>query len=74
MKANQEWPIRVPKTMIGATITEVRLLEAKELANLGWDGERAVVIFLSNGDFLIPSRDPEGNGPGVIFTKDKTIC
>jgi hypothetical protein len=60
--------------VVGKTITDVRALTKAELKKEGWE-ERdgpVVVLVLSNGAILYPSRDPEGNGPGVLFgTKGK---
>lgn len=34
-----------------------------------WGG-RAVVLELDNGLLVYPACDPEGNGPGALFTTD----
>lgn len=63
---------RIPQDVIGAKIVAIRLLTKEEQDSMGWrDG---LVLLLDNGNFLIPSQDPEGNGPGALFTKDSTIC
>lgn len=57
-------------SLVGCTVLKVRALTETELADLGWDddpGAAPMVIFLTNGKALIPSRDPEGNGPGHLF-------
>lgn len=58
--------------LVGARVATVRQLTTTELADLGWedyDHDFAVVLFLDNGKALIPSRDPEGNGPGHLFVE-----
>lgn len=62
-----------PEDLEGATIKKVRHMNFSEMAAFGWseyedhkDG-RPVVIILDDGRKLIPSRDPEKNGPGDII-------
>ena len=60
-------------SIVGATITKVRLMTDEELDQIGWDagyGAVPMIIELSNGEILIPSQDPEGNGAGHIFVED----
>jgi hypothetical protein len=56
---------------IGKRLMGVRPLNPAELAELGWewarDGEAFALLF-HDGSCLIPSQDPEGNGPGFLFT------
>jgi hypothetical protein len=57
-------------SIVGAKIIGVRPLSASELDAMGWyDGayDVAFVILLDNGQALIPSMDPEGNGAGHVF-------
>ena len=59
-------------SIVGATITKVRLMTATELEESGWEGRYGsvpMVIELSNGEQLIPSMDAEGNGAGHIFVE-----
>jgi hypothetical protein len=59
-------------SIVGATITKVRQMTQAELDESGWEdcyGSVAMVIELSNGECLIPSMDPEGNGAGHIFVE-----
>ena len=57
------WPV-------GLWITAIRPMTAKELRERMWDNHdgTAVVVHLSDGSSLYPSQDPEGNGPGALFT------
>jgi len=50
----------------GRTIETVRSMTPDEQNDEGW-GRLATVIVLDDGTKLYPSRDWEGNGPGVIF-------
>lgn len=60
-------------SLLHAKVLAVRPLTAAELDDLGWDdssGTVPLVIFFDNGKALIPSMDPEGNGPGHLFLDD----
>ena len=52
--------------LVGRKIVEVRYLDDEEAEDLGWD-DAAIVLVLDDGTRLYPSRDSEGNGPGVLF-------
>jgi hypothetical protein len=70
--------------LVGASVSNVRKMSAKELEVHGWDDNRGFnpvyVIELDNGISLYPSRDAEGNGGGVLFGVDEndlkcfTVC
>jgi len=58
--------------VVGKTITSVRQLSEDEAEGMGWDncGRAVPVVFMLNdGSCLIPSQDPEGNGPGHVFVE-----
>jgi hypothetical protein len=61
------------KTVIGTTVRELRPMTEAEMKEEGWTDHRneVLVMVLSNGMKLYPSRDYEGNGGGVWFGKDK---
>jgi hypothetical protein len=49
-------------------------MTSRELDDAGWEGcglwtGTPVVMVLSDGSLMYASRDPEGNGPGMIFGK-----
>ncbi len=57
-----------PCALVGCRIVAVRAMSARELAAEGWDANETVpALVLDNGAILYPSRDDEGNGPGVLF-------
>lgn len=64
-------------SIIGQKIAQVRPLSTQELEDFGWDanpnGGIPMVIILENGAALIPSQDPEGNGPGHIFLEKVVV-
>lgn len=58
-------------SVVGLKVIGVRYLNAAEMEAEGWDGERPpVAVELEGGVLLYPSRDGEGNGPGVLFGTD----
>lgn len=64
-------------SIVGQKIAQVRPLSAQEQKDFGWDdagyGGIPMVIILGNGAALIPSQDPEGNGPGHIFLEKVVV-
>lgn len=58
-------------SIVGAKIVGVRPLTASELDDMGWEDSYDVgfVILLDNGQALIPSMDPEGNGAGHVYVE-----
>lgn len=56
--------------LVGKTITSVTPMTDEELKMYDWHGrayeERACVIELDVGTYLVPMSDPEGNAPGVL--------
>jgi len=60
----------------GRKIEEVRELLPEELDQYGWDtgrGDVPVVLILDDGTGVVPSRDPEGNGPGFLFIEKMKV-
>lgn len=57
--------------LVGQKIKEVRLLTPAEMDKQYWEtqlgGSPPVVLVTEDGTKLFPSRDGEGNGPGVLF-------
>ena len=55
--------------LVGLTVTEVREMTREELEHEGWedDGQAGHVIVFSDGSTVYAARDPEGNGPGMLF-------
>jgi hypothetical protein len=60
-------------TFIGKTIHSIRPLKSSELKDLYWEryyGDVPMAIIFTDGQVLIPSSDPEANGPGFLLTAD----
>ncbi len=52
--------------LVGKTIASVRWMKPSELDMFGWAGDEGVIIFFTDGSWLVPTSDPEGNGTGFI--------
>ena len=57
-------PIETTIMMRDATKEEIAEVWGEDIASYTDD---CLVIVLGNGDRIFPSRDSEGNGPGVFF-------
>lgn len=66
------WGDKVAKELVGKAIVAVRYLTEEERTELDWH-DRSIVIQLSDGTLLWPSRDDEGNGAGALFTTIKDL-
>lgn len=69
---DQRWTKRVTDLLLNKTIVEVAFMSDKEMRDHGWSS-RAVMFRLSTGEWIYPSRDDEGNGPGSLFTTHKQL-
>jgi|TARA_R110000772_G_scaffold12839_5_gene38550 hypothetical protein len=63
----QEWVKKISDKLVGKTIKEVRYISDKEARGMYWDA-RSVAIQLSDGEWVFPMQDDEGNGPGALST------
>lgn len=66
---SSRWTATAAGLLQGRTITKVRYMTEAEQTESMWGG-RAVVLELDNGLLIYPACDPEGNGPGALFTTD----
>ncbi len=59
--------------LVGRTVVAVRHMTEEELETEGWGNYllAPTVIVLDDTTIVYPSRDDEGNGPGVLFGVDK---
>jgi hypothetical protein len=67
MEITKRWEDRCSAKLVGKTIKSVRYQYTCEKQDLGWT-KRSLVIFFSDGSYIFPSSDAEGNGPGSLFT------
>lgn len=55
--------------MVGKTVAGVRRLSSAEIEDFGWyegGGEVPFVIVFTDGTWIVPMRDEEGNGAGAL--------
>ena len=64
-------------SLVGKKIEKVRPMSPAELKMFYWNSGASgvgMVIELDDGSALVPSCDPEGNGPGHLFLeKTETV-
>lgn len=63
-------------SLVGKKIQKVRPMTPAELKMFYWNNGASgvgMVIELDDGIALVPSCDPEGNGPGHLFV-EKTVA
>ena len=63
----QHWTKIATEQLVGRTIVAVRYMTLDEQKDLGWYS-RPVVLQLSDGNLIYPSKDDEGNDAGALFT------
>ena len=66
MANNKYWEEYATKHLKGRTIVDVRYLTNQEMKGMGWHN-KSIVLELSDGSLLFPSRDDEGNDAGALF-------
>lgn len=59
-------------SLVGKTVRRVRKLDATELEALMWQGFGAtpIIIEFTDGSYIIPMRDEEGNDSGGLCYAD----
>jgi len=68
----QKWTKECSKNLVGKTIKSVRYMTDKEMNDLGWYSKSLVIIF-TDGSYIFPSSDDEGNNAGALFTSFKDL-
>ncbi len=66
------WSDKASKELRGKTIKEARYLTQKEVDKLGWYNS-TLAIFFTDGSYIFPSADDEGNEAGALFTNIKGL-
>jgi hypothetical protein len=61
---------RCAELLVGKTIKSVRYLYTTEKKDMGWFN-KSLVIFFTDGSYIFPSADNEGNDAGAYFTSIK---
>jgi hypothetical protein len=72
MEITKRWENKCSAFLVGKTIKYVRYQYTCEIKDLGWS-KKSLVIFFSDGSYLFPSSDDEGNNAGALFTSFEGI-
>jgi hypothetical protein len=72
METTKKWEDRCSAKLVGKTIKSVRYLLTCEMKDLGWS-KKSLVIYFTDGSYLFPSSDDEGNNAGALFTSFEGI-
>jgi hypothetical protein len=68
----KKWETDIKKHLVGKTVANVRYLTDKEQQGMGWY-RKALVIIFTDGSYMFPSADDEGNDAGALFTNFKGL-
>jgi len=68
----KKWSAAISKILVGKTIKEIRYLTDQEQEQFDWL-DSAVVIIFTDGSWIIPMSDDEGNNAGAIQTSNPEL-
>ena len=72
-KTNESYIEKEYGWLKGKTVARVRPMSKKEMDMYLWDGsEVPFVIFFTDGSYIIPMSDDEGNGAGALDWHNET--
>ena len=66
------WNRKVSDFLVGKIIKSVRYMNDKEMNDFMWY-KKPVIITFTDGSYIIPQRDDEGNDGGALFTSDDDL-
>lgn len=72
LERTNHWNKKVSDFLVGKTIDSVRYMNDKEMNDFMWY-KKPVIIKFTDGSYIIPQRDDEGNDGGALFTSDDTL-
>ena len=67
----EHWGNLASNFLVGKTIRRVRYLDDREREDIGWD-KSALVIELTDGHWIGPMREDEGNDAGSLWTSSQS--
>ncbi len=67
-----KWNKKVSDFLVGKTIQSVRYMTDAEMEDFMWY-KKPVIITFTDGSYIIPQRDDEGNDGGALFTSDDNL-
>ena len=66
------WNKKASDFLVGKTIKSVRYMTDEEMEDMMWHS-KPVIIDFTDGSWIIPQRDDEGNDGGALYTSDETL-
>ena len=72
LKLADSWNKRVSDFLVGKTIQSVRYMNDEEMNDFMWY-HKPVIIKFTDGSYIIPQKDDEGNDGGALFTSDDDL-
>ena len=66
------WNKKVSDFLIGKTIKSVRYMTNEEMEDFMWY-RKPVIIDFTDGSWIIPQSDDEGNNGGALYTSDEKL-
>ena len=67
-----KWEKEISKFLVGKTIKKIEYLTEQEAESMGWNQIPLVIIF-TDGSYIFPMADDEGNNGGAIATSSKEL-
>ena len=68
----KNWEKEISKFLVGKTIKKIEYLTKKEGKEMGWNKLPLVIIF-TDGSWIFPMRDDEGNDGGALATSSDEL-
>lgn len=68
----EKWNKKVGDFLVGKTIKSVRYMTDKEMEDFMWY-RKPVIIDFTDGSWIIPQSDDEGNNGGALYTSDEKM-
>jgi hypothetical protein len=66
------WNRKVSDFLVGKTIKSVRYMNNEEMEDFMWY-RKPVIIDFTDGSWIIPQSDDEGNNGGALYTSDEKM-
>jgi hypothetical protein len=66
------WNKKVKEFLVGKTIKSVRYMTDAEMEDFMWY-KKPVIIDFTDGSYMIPQSDDEGNNGGSLYTSDAEL-
>ena len=68
----KDWETKISKFLVGKTIKKIEYLSKAETEEMGWS-KIPLVIEFTDGTWIFPMCDDEGNDGGALATSDENL-